>query len=106
MSSPAIPQRSRRVTLASRPVGEPTAANVSGEEVAVPSPGPGEALVRTVYLSLDPYMRGRMSDAKSYAKPVGIGEVMVGGAVGQIAASNAPELPVGAYVVGQWGWQE
>jgi NADPH-dependent curcumin reductase CurA len=97
---------SRRVTLASRPVGEPTAANFSIEEAPVPTPGAGQALVRTIYLSLDPYMRGRMSEARSYARPVAIGEVMVGGTVGEVVTSNAPELRPGQFVVGQWGWQE
>jgi NADPH-dependent curcumin reductase len=97
---------SRRITLASRPVGEPTLSNFSLEEVPVPTPGPDEALVRTMYLSLDPYMRGRMSDAKSYAKPVDVGGVMVGGTVGEVVASNDPELRPGQRVLGQWGWQE
>jgi NADPH-dependent curcumin reductase CurA len=101
-----IPATTRRITLASRPVGEPTPANFTLEEVALPAPGPGQVAVRTVYLSLDPYMRGRMSDAKSYAAPVAIGDVMVGGTVGEVIASEAPELAVGSYVLGQWGWQE
>jgi len=97
---------SRRFTLASRPVGEPTPANFALETVPVPEPGPGQALVRTIYLSLDPYMRGRMSDAKSYAKPVEIGETMIGGTVGEVVASSTPELSAGQIVVGQWGWSE
>ncbi len=73
------PQRHRRWVLASRPHGEPTAENFRLEESEVPTPGPGQVLLRTVYLSLDPYMRGRMSDAPSYSPPVAIGAVMVGG---------------------------
>ena len=64
----------RRIVLASRPHGEPQAGDFRLETVPVPEPGPGQVLLRTLWLSLDPYMRGRMSDAKSYAKPVEIGE--------------------------------
>src|SRR3974377_974954 len=64
----------QRIGLASRPVGEPTLDNFRLEELPIPQPGPGQMLLRTLWLSLDPYMRGRMSDAPSYAKPVGIGE--------------------------------
>jgi NADPH-dependent curcumin reductase len=68
----------QRIVLASRPVGEPTLDNFRSEELPIPHAGPGEMLLRTLWLSLDPYMRGRMSDAPSYAKPVGIGDVMEG----------------------------
>ena len=71
----------QRIVLASRPVGEPTLDNFRLEEHPIPQPGPGQMLLRTLWLSLDPYMRGRMSDAPSYAKPVGIGGVMEGGTV-------------------------
>jgi hypothetical protein len=71
-------ERAQRIVLASRPVGEPTLDNFRVEEILIPQPGPGQMLLRTRWLSLDPYMRGRMSDAPSYAKPVGIGEVMEG----------------------------
>jgi NADPH-dependent curcumin reductase CurA len=71
------------IVLASRPVGEPTLDNFRLEEFPVPQPRPGQMLLRTLWLSLDPYMRGRMSDAPSYAKPVGIGDVMEGGTVRQ-----------------------
>jgi NADPH-dependent curcumin reductase CurA len=83
-----MPQTARRIVLASRPVGEPKLSDFRLEEFPVPQPGPGELLLRTKWLSLDPYMRGRMSDAPSYAKPVGIDEVMEGGTVGEVAASN------------------
>ena len=76
----------RRVVLASRPVGEPKAENFRLEEFPVPKPGPGEVLLRTVWLSLDPYMRGRMSDAPSYAPPVQIGQAMVAGTISEVAA--------------------
>jgi len=72
----------------------------------VPAPGPGQLLVRTLWLSLDPYMRGRMSDAKSYAAPVEIGQVMVGGAVSRVVASNHPGFAPGDIVEGRTGWQD
>ncbi|AKQ59948.1 NADPH-dependent curcumin reductase [Bordetella hinzii] len=77
----------RRIVLARRPQGEPLETDFRLETEAVPQVGPGQVLLRTVYLSLDPYMRGRMSDAPSYAKPVALGEVMVGGTVCRVAAS-------------------
>jgi NADPH-dependent curcumin reductase CurA len=69
----------RRVVLVSRPVGEPTPENFRIEDFPVPTPGAGQVLLRTLWLSLDPYMRGRMSEGQSYAAPVAIGETMVGG---------------------------
>ena len=75
-------------------------------ETPMPEPGPGEVLVRTQWLSVDPYMRGRMSEARSYAKPVGIGEVMAGGAVGVVVESNDERFAPGETVVGELGWQE
>lgn len=78
----------RRIVLASRPHGAPTTENFRLEEVAKPVPQAGEMLLRTVYLSLDPYMRGRMSDAESYAEPVALDDVMIGGTVCQVEASN------------------
>ena len=76
-------ETAERIVLASRPVGEPTLDNFRLEEHPIPQPGPGQMLLRTLWLSLDPYMRGRMSDAPSYAKPVGIGDVMEGGTVSE-----------------------
>ena len=76
-------ETAERIVLVSRPVGEPTLNNFRLEELPIPQPGPGQMLLRTLWLSLDPYMRGRMSDAPSYAKPVGIGEVMEGGTVSE-----------------------
>lgn len=92
------PQRHRRWVLASRPHGEPTAENFRLEESEVPTPGPGQVLLRTVYLSLDPYMRGRMSDAPSYSPPVAIGAVMVGGTVsrGQLKSCRLSTRRLGA----------
>ncbi len=94
-----------RILLASRPHGEPTAENFQIETVPVPSPGEGEVLLRTIYLSLDPYMRGRMSDAKSYAAPVEVGAVMEGGTVAEVVESNDPSLAVGDIVLSHLGWQ-
>ncbi|HAS6320198.1 NADP-dependent oxidoreductase [Vibrio vulnificus] len=96
----------RQIVLASRPVGAPTADNFALTQSDIPTPAQGEMLLRSVYLSLDPYMRGRMSDAKSYADPVGINEVMVGGTVCQVEASNHAEFEVGEWVLAYTGWQD
>ncbi|HDY7663675.1 TPA: NADP-dependent oxidoreductase [Vibrio vulnificus] len=96
----------RQIVLASRPVGAPTAENFALTQSHIPTPAQGEILLRSVYLSLDPYMRGRMSDAKSYAEPVGIDEVMVGGTVCQVEASNHAEFEVGEWVLAYTGWQD
>ncbi|KLN63472.1 NADP-dependent oxidoreductase [Vibrio sp. VPAP30] len=96
----------RRIVLASRPTGAPVAVNFRLEESEKPQPQPGEMLLRSVYLSLDPYMRGRMSDAKSYADPVALDEVMVGGTVCQVEASNHPDYEVGEWVLAFTGWQD
>lgn len=96
----------RQLTLASRPEGAPTAANFALQETAIPQPGHGQLLLRTVFLSLDPYMRGRMSDAKSYAEPVAIGEPMVGGTVSRVQASNHSDYRVGDWVLSYNGWQD
>ena len=95
-----------RVVLASRPDGWPTEENFRIEEVPIPEPKDGEVLVRVLWLSLDPYMRGRMNDAKSYAAKVEIGDVMVGGTVGRVEQSKNPAFAVGDFVVGSFGWQE
>jgi NADPH-dependent curcumin reductase CurA len=94
----------RRITLASRPSGAPTAENFTLERGAVPEPGAGEVLVRVHYMSLDPYMRGRMDDAKSYAAPVPIGGTMEGGGVGEVIASNADGFKPGDFAFGMFGW--
>ncbi len=99
-------QVNRRITLAARPDGYPSEANFKLVEDKVPSPGSGQVLVRALYLSLDPYMRGRMSDAKSYAAPVPIGGVMEGGIVGRVTASENPRFKVGDMVEGRLGWQD
>jgi len=94
-----------QVLLASRPEGWVTEANFEIVERDAPEVRPGEVLVRNDWLSLDPYMRGRMSAGKSYAASVDIGAVMVGGTVGEIIESKHPRLKVGQFVVGSLGWQ-
>jgi len=96
----------RQILLASRPNGWPTEADFKLVETPVPTPGDGQALVRNHYLSLDPYMRGRMDAVKSYAKSVEVGEVMVGGTVGEVLESRSPKVHPGDFVVGALGWQE
>jgi NADPH-dependent curcumin reductase len=96
----------RQIVLKSRPEDMPGLDNFALTEAAVPEPADGEVLVRTLYLSLDPYMRGRMSAAKSYAKPAEIGSAMVGGTVGEIVISRHPKFAAGDIVVGSGGWQE
>jgi NADPH-dependent curcumin reductase CurA len=95
----------QRIVLASRPVGEPALDNFRSEKLPITQPGPGQMLLRTLWLSLDPYMRGRMSDAPSYAKPVGVGDPMEGGTVSEVVASNVPRFAKGDIVVGRTGWQ-
>ena len=94
----------QRVVLASRPDGPPGTDNFRLESAPMPSPGEGEVLVRVLWLSLDPYMRGRMDDSKSYATPVAIGATMEGGAVGEVVASNADGFAPGDTVLGMFGW--
>lgn len=94
----------QHITLASRPSGAPTADNFALETASIPTPGAGEVLVRVHYMSLDPYMRGRMDDAKSYAAPVPIGGTMEGGGVGEVIASNADGFAAGDMVLGMFGW--
>ncbi len=96
----------RRIVLASRPTGAPTPDNFRIETQAVPVAAEGQMLLQTIYLSLDPYMRGRMSDAPSYAPPVAIGEVMVGSTVSWVEISHHPDFAVGDWVLSQNGWQE
>jgi NADPH-dependent curcumin reductase len=96
----------RQILLKSRPEGPPGLENFELVGVPVPEPGEGEVLMRILYLSLDPYMRGRMSAAKSYAKPAAVGEPMVGGTVGEIVKSRDAKFSAGDIVVGRGGWQE
>ena len=96
----------RRIVLASRPHGAPAAENFRLEETAVPTPAVGQLLLRTVHLSLDPYMRGRMSDAPSYAPPVEVGDVMVGGTVARVEISQHPAYKEGDLLLSYSGWQD
>jgi NADPH-dependent curcumin reductase CurA len=95
-----------QVLLASRPTGWVQESDFKIAENPVPTPGPGQILVKIHWLSLDPYMRGRMSTGKSYAKPVEIGEVMTGGTVGEVVESSNGKFKAGDYVVGSLGWQQ
>src|SRR6201999_4580235 len=97
--------QAKRVVLVSRPIGEPKASDFRVEDYAAPTPGNGEVLLRTIWLSLDPYMRGRMSDGPSYAAPVPIGGVMEAGTVNEVIASNNPNFAKGDIVLGRAGWQ-
>ncbi|MDX1803496.1 MAG: NADP-dependent oxidoreductase [Alcanivorax sp.] len=96
----------RHIILAQHPVGMPTSDDLPLRQGEMPSPGEGEVLIRTIYLSLDPYMRGRMSPAKSYAAGVQPGEVMQGATVGQVIESRLDGYDVGDYVLAFGGWQE
>jgi NADPH-dependent curcumin reductase CurA len=96
----------RSIVLDNRPEGEPSTSNFKLVEQALPELADGEVRVRNHYLSLDPYMRGRMNDGKSYAQPQPLGEVMIGGTVGEVVASSNSHFAVGDKVVGMGGWQE
>ena len=96
----------RQILLKSRPQGAPSLDNFELTESPIPEPGEGELLMRTRYLSLDPYMRGRMSPAKSYAKPAAVGAPMVGGTVGEVVKSRHPGYAAGDIVLGYGGWQD
>ena len=95
--------QAKRIVLASRPVGEPKPSDFRMEEVPVPTPGEGQVLLRSIWLSLDPYMRGRMSDGPSYATPVPIGGVMEAGTVNEVIASRDPGFAKGDIVLAHSG---
>ncbi|SEL00710.1 hypothetical protein SAMN05216359_104290 [Roseateles sp. YR242] len=99
-------QTNRQIQLASRPAGEPSAENFKLVETPLPEVADGQVLVRNHYLSLDPYMRGRMSESKSYADPQPLNQVMIGGTVGEVVVSKNSHFAVGDKVVGMGGWQE
>jgi NADPH-dependent curcumin reductase CurA len=94
-----------KILLHSRPTGAPTADNFRLESGPVPVPAPGQLLLRTLFLSLDPYMRGRMSDAPSYAAPVRVGAVMAGGTIARVETSLHPGFAAGDLVLAYGGWQ-
>jgi NADPH-dependent curcumin reductase CurA len=98
--------QSREIRLKSRPVGLPTAANFELASVDLPDPGPGQVQVRNSWMTVDPYMRGRMNDAKSYVPPFQLGEALQGGAIGEVTKSNDPSLKVGDLVNSFFGWRE
>ena len=97
---------SREIRLKSRPNGLPTAENFDLVSIDLPAPGPGEVQIRNTWMTVDPYMRGRMNDVKSYTPPFQLGEVLQGGAVGEVIASNDPSLKVGDLVQSGNGWRE
>jgi NADPH-dependent curcumin reductase CurA len=98
--------KSREIRLKSRPNGTPTEANFELKTAELSGPGEGEVLVRNLWMSVDPYMRGRMTDAPSYIAPFKLGEALQGGAIGEVVASNAPGLKPGDYVSSMLGWRE
>ena len=98
-------EMNQKIVLVSRPAAWVEESNFRLEDCGIPQAGNNQVLVRNHWLSLDPYMRGRMSDAKSYAKPVAIGEVMIGGTAGEVVQSNHPDFVAGDKVVGALGWQ-
>jgi NADPH-dependent curcumin reductase CurA len=102
-SSPGV---NRVFKLAARPVGLPNESDFSLVDAKMPVVADGQVLVKTVYLSVDPYMRGRITGVRTYADPVNVGDVMAGAAVGQVVESRSTALALGDFVLGQWGWQE
>jgi NADPH-dependent curcumin reductase CurA len=101
-----VPTTSREIRLAARPQGAPVASDFELAEVELPDPGDGEILVRNAYVSVDPYMRGRMNDARSYVPPFALGEPLRGGAVGQVVVSRTDRWPEGSWVQHDLGWRE
>jgi NADPH-dependent curcumin reductase CurA len=105
LSAETVHLENTQIRLAARPHGKPGPEHFAVTREPVPQPGDGQALIRTRYLSLDPYMRGRMSDAPSYAPPVEVGGIMVGGTVGEVVSSRDPSLEPGDTVLAYTGWQ-
>ena len=95
----------RQILLAARPVGAPQPSDFKLVEAALPEPGPAEVLVRNIYMSVDPYMRGRMNARRSYAKPWEVGQPADGRAVGEVMKSNDPRFKPGAVVSSMLGWR-
>jgi len=96
----------RRITLASRPVGVPEESDFTLDEVEIPKPGPGDVHVRALYISLDPYQRGRMRNVRSYARSLELGDVITSQTLGEVVTSHDARFEPGQLVVGQLGWQE
>jgi len=105
MPSP-LPSVNRQFKLAAHPVGMPKESDFAPVSAPLPACADGQFLARTLFLSVDPYMRGRMTGIRTYADPVVIGQVMVGGTVGKVVQSRNPKFRVGDIVTGYWGWQE
>ena len=101
-----MPLRSREIRLAARPRGLPVPTDFELAEVELPDPVDGQVLVRNAFVSVDPYMRARMNDVRSYVPPFAVGEPLTGGAVGQVVASAADAVPEGGWVVHDLGWRE
>src|SRR5580700_2019023 len=101
-----MPATLRQFRLAARPVGLPQESDFNLVESPIPALESNEVLVKTLYLSVDPYMRGRITGIRTYADPVNIGDVMVGAAVGQVVESRDPRLQTGDFVAGYWGWRD
>jgi len=101
-----LPSVNRQFILAARPVGMPKESDFRLVSAPIPALAGGQVLLRTVFLSVDPYMRGRMNGIRTYADPVDIGQLMIGGTVGKVVQSQNPSFQVGDFVVGFWGWQE
>jgi len=101
-----LPAINRQFTLAAKPIGLPKESDFKLTEVPMPEPKEGEVLLKTAYISVDPYMRGRITGIKTYADPILVGDVMIGGSVGQVVKSMSPAFQVGDFAVGFWGWRE
>src|SRR5262245_13559391 len=96
----------KRVVIAAVPVGNPIESDFRLEQVEAPEPGESELLVRTLWVSVDPYLKGRMTGNSTYIAPIPLGGVMESGAVGEVVQSTHPDFKVGDVVTGMWGWQE
>jgi NADPH:quinone reductase len=101
-----LPKTQQQIQLVSRPEGMPVESDFLYKKVEVPQPSQGEVLIKTLYLSVDPYMRGRMSDAKSYVQPFALNEALSGGVVGEVVESQSEHFKKGDFVVGMLPWQE
>jgi leukotriene B4 12-hydroxydehydrogenase/15-oxo-prostaglandin 13-reductase len=106
VTNTTVPSQNRQFMLAARPKGMPQESDFKLNEGPMPALSDGQVLLRTLYLSVDPYMRGRISGVKSYAEPVLVGNLMEGGGVGQVVRSNNAQFKPGDFVEGFWGWQE
>src|SRR3984957_4044750 len=100
-----MPETNRQILLKRRPDGMPAPEDFALVDTPLPEPGEGQVLLRGIYLSLDPYMRGRISGQRSYARPTGIGEVIEGRVVGRVARSRHGDFREGDYAFGGYGWQ-